>query len=499
MKIIQKMTQIEYRIMHSHRILPLLFLLLYFSTIFANEPVFKQKYIIDTDCATDDFRAISFLLSRPEIEISAFIASDGTLEASEGASRLKSLLKNWQKGYIPVLCNHFKTDIHPKWKAFNQGIQWGNAVNNAPCEDFSPVIEKILDMATEKEYTFICLGSLSSAAELMDKYPGFANKVKKIVWYNSSAFPREGFNYDCNPSAADRVLDAEKTRVDIISNTGNSELIFDQKLLEPALKSDNTLATTLTVFHQQPEVNARLKENHFIFMDELVSAYILCPELFNMNIKLPYISIRYNTSYNIEAIREMVYDLIAGNYTSERNIVFNAFPTKRELYNYDVRLIIDSAIARHGHEEWKACVITDEFHGHLGIFSIVGAKMGVLAREYFDVDQDHLTVTTFAGITPPYSCLNDGIQVSTGATLGQGTISVAPDSITRPEAVFSHDDKSIKIKLKDEYLKIINRDIREGIVKFGLEDEGYWKLVRQAALRYWLEWDRNAIFEITEI
>ncbi|MBN2613421.1 MAG: nucleoside hydrolase [Bacteroidales bacterium] len=480
-------------------ILYLPFILLSINAVFANEPVFKQKYIIDTDCATDDFRAINLLLSRPEIEISAFIASDGTLETTEGASRLKGLLKEWNKDSIPVLCNYSKADVNPKWKAFNQHIKWAETQTVDSCEDFSPYIEKTLDAAEEKEYTFICLGSLSSVAELMDKYPLFTAKVRNIVWYNSSVFPREGFNYDCNPFAADKVLDAEKIRVDIISNTSQHELIFDQELFHLAQESGTHLARTLTSFHRQPEVNALLNDNHFIFMDELVAAYIFCPGLFNMTIKLPYISIRYNTSYNTQAIKEMERDLITGNYTSERNIVFNAFPSRRELYNYDVRLMMDSAIAKHGHEEWKACVITDEFHGHLGIFSIVGAKMGILAREYFNVEHDHLSVKSYAGITPPYSCMNDGIQVSTGATLGQGTISVSSDSISRPEAIFTHDDISIKIRLKDEYLKIINKDINEGIVKFGLEDEGYWKLVRQAALRYWLEWDRNEIFEINTV
>ena len=29
-------------------------------------------------------------------------------------------------------------------------------------------------------------------------------------------------------------------------------------------------------------------------------------------------------------------------------------------------------------------------------------------------------------------------------------------------------------------------------------DDGYWKLIRHNALKYWLEWDRNKIFDITE-
>ncbi len=46
-----------------------------------------------------------------------------------------------------------------------------------------------------------------------------------------------------------------------------------------------------------------------------------------------------------------------------------------------------------GYDEWKANVMTDEFHGHLGVFSIVGAKMGIKARELFGVGADMLEVT----------------------------------------------------------------------------------------------------------
>jgi pyrimidine-specific ribonucleoside hydrolase len=143
--------------------------------------------------------------------------------------------------------------------------------------------------------------------------------------------------------------------------------------------------------------------------------------------------------------------------------------------------------------------MTDEFHGHLGVFSIVGAKMGIKARELFRVGPDMLNVISFAGSKPPYSCLNDGIQVSTGATLGMGSIRLAPDTITKPSAIFTYGNRSLRISLKKEYLDKVDADINEGVVKFGLTDDGYWKLIRHNAIRYWLEWDRNNIFDIEEI
>ena len=172
------------------------------------------------------------------------------------------------------------------------------------------------------------------------------------------------------------------------------------------------------------------------------------------------------------------------------------FPLDPELYVYDVREIMGSALVKYGIEEWKACTLTDEFHGHLGVFSIVGAKMGIRAREYFGIGTDLLEISSYAGSVEPFSCLNDGLQVSTGATLGQGSIHLINDSIARPQAVFIYGDKSIKITLKDKYLQQLKAVIGEGIKNYGLQDEDYWNLIRQTAIKFWLEWNRNEIFDL---
>ena len=64
--------------------------------------------------------------------------------------------------------------------------------------------------------------------------------------------------------------------------------------------------------------------------------------------------------------------------------------------------------------------------------------------------------------------------------------------------IFSYKGRTIKISLKKEYLQQVDADIDEGVVKFGLMDDGYWKLIRRNALKYWLDWDRNKIFDIKE-
>lgn len=452
--------------------------------------------IIDTDCGLDDARAISYLLARNEVEIKAIVASEGNVTVDDAVSKITSLLGEFNKSSIPVAYGSSLMIKAPAWRAFNQQVNWGKIPGKYSDKAFN-LIGDILKNSVEKT-TYLCLGPLTNLAGILSKSPGLLKKIDRVIWYCGSVKPLTGFNYSADEKATDAVF-SSGVRIDVVSNLDLPEAIFDLRLFEIAKKSTTPVAKIVSAIHGQQAVGERLSSNHFRLWDDLAAIYLLNPELFDMSPLKENIHVRYSTNYDVSAIRQVITDILTSNYVLEKNIVFNAFPNQRTQFNYDVRSVMDTIILRYGKDEWKACVITDEFHGHLGVFSIVGAKMGIRACELFGVGSDQLKVTTFAGSKPPYSCLTDGIQVSTGATLGMGTISVSPDSVTKPMAIFKYKDRIIKICLKDEYLKQVDTDINDGIVKFGLMDDGYWKLIRRNAIKYWLEWDRNKIFDIEEV
>jgi len=478
----------------------LISVLLFSHTIWAQPLPVKLKHtiIIDTDCGIDDMRAISLLLSRPEITIKAIILSDGSLTPGEGAIKIHSLLKEFNFDNIPVACGDLLNGVNPPWRGFNRQISWGKDSDNqlTGSNAVDCLIEELKN-AGEK-VILVCLGPLTNIARLITKDASVVSGIERIIWYNESVKPLQGFNYECDKMSADLVIKS-RIRIDAIANLNKDSSFFDSSMYMVCQKSNTRLATVLKNVFSQPLVFEKLQQNHFRLDDDLVALYITNPELFDINIITDQLNIRYNTDYNVQEVREAMTDMINGTYFSERNIVFNRFPFQHEMFNYDIRPIIDSAIARYGYDEWKANVMTDEFHRHLGVFSIVGAKMGIKARELFGVGADLLEVTSDAGTKPPYSCLNDGIQASTGATLGMGTIHLASHNKTKPSAIFTYKGRSIRISLKKEYLEQVDADIKEGIMKFGLMDDGYWKLIRHNALKYWLEWDRNKIFDVEEI
>jgi pyrimidine-specific ribonucleoside hydrolase len=470
------------------------------SQIIGSQPLqvkLNHTIIIDTDCAIDDMRAISLLLSRPEITIKAILVSDGSLSPREGAGKICSLLNEFDFKSIPVACGDSIIGVNPPWREMNRKISWGK-------ESGKPTGFKAVDCLAEElkksneKVIVVCLGPLTNIAQLITKDAKLLSGIERIIWYNESVKPLQGFNYECDKVSADLVFKSN-IRIDVISNLNKDNSLFDSSVYDICRQSKTLLATVLRNVYSQPLIIEKLQQKHFRLCDDLVPLYITNPELFDINIIPDELNVRFNTDYDVQGVREAMADMIKGVYFPEKNIVFNRFPVQREMFNYDIRPIIDSAIARYGYDEWKANVLTDEFHRHLGVFSIVGAKMGIKARELFGVGADMLEVTSYAGTRPPYSCLNDGIQVSTGATLGMGTIHLASHSKTRPSAVFIWNDRSIRISLKKEYLEQVDADIKEGIMKFGLMDDGYWKLIRHNALKYWVEWDRNKIFDIEEI
>ena len=185
-------------------------------------------------------------------------------------------------------------------------------------------------------------------------------------------------------------------------------------------------------------------------------------------------------------------------YVNTQDKVFSTFPVYENLFCKDIQPYIHHIIDHHGMNEWKYGVLTNEIHGHLGIYAIIGMKMGLRALDELNAEHDHVQITSFAGIKPPLSCLNDGLQVSTGATLGHGLIKISEKSKKRPEAVFFHEGKHITIKLKDSYWELISNDVSNAIRQHGALTDQYWTDIRKKAISYWISWDRNEIFEIIE-
>ena len=100
-----------------------------------------------------------------------------------------------------------------------------------------------------------------------------------------------------------------------------------------------------------------------------------------------------------------------------------------------------------------------DFHGHLGPYVIVGLRMGKIARKNFGNVGKKLTATVFTGKKPPISCIVDGIQFSSGCTLGKGNINVVDKGTAK--AQFKKDDETLTIALKKKIRNEIDKTMTE--------------------------------------
>ncbi|MDH7597701.1 MAG: formylmethanofuran dehydrogenase subunit E family protein [Methanothrix sp.] len=96
-----------------------------------------------------------------------------------------------------------------------------------------------------------------------------------------------------------------------------------------------------------------------------------------------------------------------------------------------------------------------EFHGHLGPFLVLGIRMGLAAlSELSSHGHKDISAVVRSGSRPPVSCLADGIQISTGCTLGKGNISVLQDGV--PEATFYSNGRTVSFRVRGSIVERIS-------------------------------------------
>jgi inosine-uridine nucleoside N-ribohydrolase len=476
-------------------ILIFLLLLLISSTSFAHSGKTRYHIIIDTDAALDDLRAICLFLASPEFEVLAITTSDGVVSSIEGWKKLNSLLKGFgHEGILTGAGRVIQKNI-PPWRAFNREILWGEE-EGIELKDGQSSVDTILSALELEEdpVHFICMGGLTNLAHALTKNSEVQEKIERIVWYSDGLDQLSGTNYDFDQHGAMTVL-STSIFLEAVSNDGIENPTLSPQFLESIRVLRSSYAEKIFTTHDYDEVKDRIKTGHLEFWDDLLPVYMLHPELFLAKMSENADHHKSIRVQDWEGVKAAYLEILTSRNQVESK-VFDGFPDNPELYADDVRPLIQDIIQRHGKEEWRLGVLTNELHGHLGIYAIVGTKMGLRARQYFHVGIDNISLLSHAGNMPPLSCMNDGLQVSSGGTLGHGLITVFPDPPFQPKAVFSFKGRSVCISLKERFWQIIKNDIREGIRLYGLNTENYWKYVRELALQYWMEWDRLKIFDI---
>lgn len=447
----------------------------------------RHFVIIDTDGGIDDMRAITMLLASPDVRVLGIIASTGVLNADSVYSKVKKLLYTFHHEGIPVAINRSGSFRAPD---FTQAMKlsWGNAGGwkNGRQDDPINMVTDLLKHQTTK-VSFLCLGGLTSPA-LMAEDPTFLAGIKQIIWSSIAGRKNTGFNYSIDTQAWNELYSGKIPLITVGSAGG--KIFYDDNLISQISSINNKYSDIIKAHFGSPSI--RSHEYSFYATDEMIPLFIHYPELFS-KIEENHFS---PLDEKIQELRSSVLRIISGE-TVQKNQVIREFPIDQSFYFEDVEPNVTAIIDKYGREEWTSGVIANELHRHLGTYAIIGVKMGIRAREYFNTGVDEFRATSFAGSIPPLSCMNDGVQVSTGATPGHGLLTVMNDAPS-PSVEFTYMNRKIRLTLKPEIAEKISSELKEINFVYGLDSDIYWELVRKNTIRYWLELDRHEIFKVEE-
>jgi pyrimidine-specific ribonucleoside hydrolase len=459
----------------------------------------ERPIIFDGDWAGDDARALALILSDPDHEVLAVVATEGACPPSVGAAHAARVLQLFQRSEVRVVMGRPVPQPPPPFRAHATSLDW-DALGPGPeapggCPDFL-AFWRALRRTNAEPVQYVCTGPLTTLAHLLRAEPAAARQIESVIWYGSGPDdPDPDWNTRLDPEAVREVQRAGLAVTVVGYPRGTGAPVMEPVWVEQAGRGTDAAARLIRTLFGQGRGAELVQARHLRFWDDLVALWLLEPGKFTLTPVSGVGSWRRATPRSVESVPvDLLGWIVEG--ALRQTVVLNRFPTDEAALREDVRPWARAIQERHGWEEWKLAVLTSELHRHLGTWSIVGAKMGLYAREQLRVGLDALRVESYAGLRPPLSCLNDGLQVATGASLGRGTIRVVETAAPRCEALFIHGDRRLRLRLRSEHARAIEDELARLVKEHGGLTPAYFDAVRAAALRHWLELDRKTLFEV---
>jgi pyrimidine-specific ribonucleoside hydrolase len=457
--------------------------------------------IVDTDAGLDDIRALALVAQSGDFSLVAVVTSDGSCTPEAGARNVRRALRALGLADVPVGAGESSDAPAPFWRPTSESLGW--TATEAPEKTGEPerypaaisVIARALQ-SSGTPVAYLCLGPFTNLAAAL-RNDGAVREGIGIIYYSGSSPEARPLSWNTERDlgaaryvfGADIPLRAIRLPDDVLPR-------FDADLLESVRRMDTPAARFVASLHNDERVLALVREGHFRCWDEtaalalVASGVVACDSAGGANIRLA-------TAVDADGLRYWYTALLSGDPSASaggrKPVILSRYPVSGDLLQTDVREFAPEIIERHGLEEWHAALLTNELHRHLGAYSLIGAKMGIRAREILGAGVDELSVVSYAGSEPPLSCLTDGLQVATGASLGRGAITVDPKR-AEPAALFMAGSRRLTLRLSPEVAARIAADLRDAVARHGNLTPDYWRSVREMSLRYWLEMDRSRIF-----
>lgn len=195
-----------------------------------------KKIILDCDPGIDDALAIMLACASPELELVGVTVTAGNSSLENGTRNALAVLHLMGRDDIPVYTGANQPLVIPARNA--EDTHGGNGLGGvdleAPSREALPgAVDFIADTLNKNEDVTVCaVGPLTNIAELVQKHPEAAKKMKQLVLMGGSwqtpgnCSPVAEFNFWFDPHAADLVFSKLKRPITMTSLDVTRKAVF---------------------------------------------------------------------------------------------------------------------------------------------------------------------------------------------------------------------------------------------------------------------------------
>ncbi len=449
--------------------------------------------VIDTDMGLDDAVTVALALQNPRAELLAIVAGSGASRGGSAVEYLERLLDRFNRRDVPLYAAAEPSPAGPQTGAFPLAEEALSHALPEPVEPFRRPFTPAAYGRPGTRATVLALGPLTNLAEALRSRPEIVRHIARVV---ISGPPEREANWNArfDPDAFAAVTASGIPLAFVISGSAGGKPAA-WKTGELTLGPGTSIAEDFIRRLLQP---AGIRDHYTgrlgTFGDELVFLHWSDPAGF-----VPTDRENVFTPRSPECLLSQLTSLLDQGRQARGRVVLVDGPLPDEMLRDDLRARKGAILAKNGPVEWFAQLLLSELHQHLGVYSVIGVKMGLRAAELLNAPQHATKIVSRVPPRPPQSCLNDGLIVATGCTPGRGLFSHVPDPAGRIAADFEYNGRTIRLELKAEYRERIQREFRALSDAHEHEEGDYWDAVDRLGLDIWENWHRRDLFEVSQI
>ncbi len=374
-----------------------------------------EALLVDTDMALDDVRALLALLAAPGVDVAAVATVGGSASVGRGTDNLLGLLESLHRGDIGIARGAVCPSPAPPWRDTVEGLA-GASFPPPQHTTAAPWDAAWLAHVAEEHggaVEVLALGPLTNLGGAVEADPGVLGAVSRIwiPFRRPAGTALEGYNLDTDLAAAGALF-AGAAEIVLVDVSGAADLDVAGLLRETTGDAPAARWIKRTLGSLQPV--------HWMLHDELAAAALVHPDLLDWE----------DGRYRVEATRKGPLRLAPA---SDGNVRLATLRDPAEAAA-ELQRLWQSPIAprgedHHEHVPVEARNLREQlrsFHGHLGPYVVLGYRMGRAGLDALGSD-GHFGVSAHvhSPLSPPPSCLIDGVQLGSGCTLGKRNIEVS--------------------------------------------------------------------------